>query len=93
MATKYWAWTAEINSHTQSTLRLLAKRNFLQRRQFILRPQNQESQRTKLNKKKKQSAFKNYYPRVYQTKKRHMTLEPRNLVHGKLNGTHVNKVR
>ena len=92
MATKYWAWTAEINSHTQSTLRLLAKRNFLQRRQFILRPQNQESQRTKLNKKKKQSAINTYYPRVCQTRKRHMTLGRRNLESRQLNWTHIHRV-
>ena len=69
MVTKSWAWRAEFNSYTQSTLRFLAKRIFLQGIQFILRPQNQESQRRKVNKTKSHSAFKTYHPGVYQTKK------------------------
>ena len=66
---KSWDWTIEPNSYTKSTPRLLAKKVFLQRRQFIPRPQNQESQRTKVNKKKNYSAIKTNYPRVSQTKK------------------------
>ena len=69
MAKKSWAWQTELNPYTQRTLRILAKRVFLQRIQFILRSQSQENQRTKLNKKKKHSALNTFYPRVCHTKK------------------------
>ena len=68
-ATKSWESTIKLNSYTQSTLILLAKRFFLPRRQIILRPQNQESQRTKVDIRKNQSTFKTYYTGVHQTKK------------------------
>ena len=91
-ATKSWAWTTELNSYAQITLRFPDKRVFLQRSKFIPRPQIQESLRPKLNEMKKYSAFKTYYRRVYQTKKRPMTLGPRNLEHGQLNWTHMHRL-